>query len=192
MMPHTSGVSRDHHAHWYILWPAHIGTHHVQQVRGLRTVQLRQRSRAYSCDPDTSHSRQHSPIDLIRCTRRSAFSRRALVRCSCPMDRRFPDSHSIGGHESNGIEQLPGSRQSNPLFRKPVRRSIAVEPLLTAEDVAKRLNVSTDWVWDHSSRKKPLLPVIRMGDGTLRYRASGIEMFIDEHERMTSLRRRTG
>ena len=93
--------------------------------------------------------------------------------------------------ESNGIEQLPDSRQSNPIFRKPARRSIEIEPLLTAEDVAKRLNVSTDWVWDHSSRKKPLLPAIRMGDGTLRYRASGIEMFIDEHERMTSLRRRT-
>jgi hypothetical protein len=107
------------------------------------------------------------------------------------MDRRSPVSHSIARHESNGIEQLPDSRQSNPLFRKPAGRSIE-EPLLTAEDVAKRLNVSTDWVWDHSSRKKPLLPVIRMGDGTLRYRASGIEMFIDEHERMTSLRRRTG
>ena len=32
--------------------------------------------------------------------------------------------------------------------------------LLTAEDVAHRLNVSTDWVWDHSSRKAPYLPVI--------------------------------
>lgn len=64
-----------------------------------------------------------------------------------------------------------------------------VEPLLTAEDVAKRLNVSTDWVWDHSSRKKPLLPVIRMGDGTLRYRASGIEFFIDEHEQLSRRRR---
>jgi hypothetical protein len=46
------------------------------------------------------------------------------------------------------------------------------------------LNVSTNWVWDHSSRKKPLLPVIRMGDGALRYRASGIEAFIDERERL--------
>jgi hypothetical protein len=74
--------------------------------------------------------------------------------------------------------------------RKTPRRSFEVEPLLTADDVAKRLNVSTDWVWDHSSRKKPLLPVIRMGDGTLRYRASNIEAFIDEQERMTTLRRR--
>jgi hypothetical protein len=29
-----------------------------------------------------------------------------------------------------------------------------------------------------------------MGDGTLRYRASNIEAFIDEQERMTTLRRR--
>jgi predicted DNA-binding transcriptional regulator AlpA len=75
-------------------------------------------------------------------------------------------------------------------LRKPPRRVLNVEPLLNAEDVAKRLNVSTDWVWDHSSRKKPLLPVIRMGDGALRYRASGIEEFIDERERLSALRRR--
>lgn len=74
--------------------------------------------------------------------------------------------------------------------RKPPARWPHVESLLTAEDVARRLNVSTDWVWDHSSRKKPLLPVIRMGDGTLRYRASGIELFIDEHERLASLKKR--
>jgi hypothetical protein len=52
------------------------------------------------------------------------------------------------------------------------------------------LNISKDWVWDHSSRKSPLLPVIRMGDGTLRYRASKIEEFIDERERLTTMGRR--
>jgi len=62
------------------------------------------------------------------------------------------------------------------------------DPLLTAEDVARRLNVSTDWVWDHSSRRAPHLPVIRMGDGTLRYRSSGIEAFISERERLSALR----
>lgn len=87
-----------------------------------------------------------------------------------------------------GIESL-SSREMH-LSRKPVKRVIEVESLLTAEDVARRLNVSTDWVWDHSSRKKPLLPVIRMGDGALRYRASGIEAFIDERERLSALRRR--
>lgn len=88
-----------------------------------------------------------------------------------------------------GRPQIDEHRFSSQL-RKPPRRVVDVEPLLTAEDVAKRLNVSTDWVWDHSSRKKPLLPVIRMGDGALRYRASGIEAFIDERERLSAMRRR--
>jgi predicted DNA-binding transcriptional regulator AlpA len=88
--------------------------------------------------------------------------------------------------------QLESAIPSSPLVRKPPRRAVEVEPLLTADDVAKRLNVSTDWVWDHSSRKRPLLPVIRMGDGTLRYRASGVEAFIDERERMSAMGRRAG
>ena len=54
----------------------------------------------------------------------------------------------------------------------------AGDPLLTAEEVAAKLKVSTDWVWDHSSRRLPYLPVIRMSDGALRYRASGIEEFL--------------
>ena len=62
--------------------------------------------------------------------------------------------------------------------------------LLTAEDVAERLNVSTDWVWDHSSRKTPFLPVIRIADGTLRYRSSAIESFIEERERVSAMGRR--
>ena len=77
--------------------------------------------------------------------------------------------------------------------RKPPQRVTADEaadPLLTVEDVARRLNVSRDWVWDHSSRKMPQLPVIRMGDGALRYRASRIEAFIDERERLSAMRRR--
>ena len=83
----------------------------------------------------------------------------------------------------------------DPLKRKPPQTvgagtPLLGEPLLTVEDVARRLNVSKDWVWDHSSRKKPLLPVIRMGDGALRYRRSGIEAFIDERERLSSTGRR--
>jgi predicted DNA-binding transcriptional regulator AlpA len=79
-----------------------------------------------------------------------------------------------------------------PTERKMPSRAPDPDPLLTADDVAKRLRVSTDWVWDHSSRKKPFLPVIRMGDGTLRYRHSGIEAFIDERERVSSMGRRAG
>jgi hypothetical protein len=55
-----------------------------------------------------------------------------------------------------------------------MREAETEDPLLTVEDVALRLRVSKDWVWDHSSRKLPYLPVIRMSDGVLRYRASGI------------------
>ena len=64
------------------------------------------------------------------------------------------------------------------------------DPLLTADDVAQLLKVSKDWVWDHSSRKLPYLPVIRMGDGTLRYRLSSIEEFVNERERLSRSRRR--
>jgi len=95
--------------------------------------------------------------------------------------------------EPSGPTQIPSGisdAESSLQQRKPPKRTIELEPLLTAEDVARRLNVSTDWVWDHSSRRKPLLPVIRMGDGTLRYRASGIEAFVDEQERRSALRRR--
>ena len=75
---------------------------------------------------------------------------------------------------------------------RTIPRSTRDDPLLTVQEVAARLNVTKDWVWDHSSRKAPHLPVIRMGDGTLRYRASRIEEFIDERERLTNLRRRHG
>ena len=71
-----------------------------------------------------------------------------------------------------------------------MREVETVDPLLPAEDVALRLKVSKDWVWDHSSRRLPYLPVIRMSDGALRYRASGIEEFLKERERAASLRRK--
>jgi hypothetical protein len=76
----------------------------------------------------------------------------------------------------------------HPTSTQTVELSQHLDPILTAEDVASRLNVSVDWVWDHSSRKQPYLPVIRMSDGTLRYRASRIEDFIDERERASVLR----
>lgn len=65
---------------------------------------------------------------------------------------------------------------------------VPADPLLTVDEVALRLRVSRDWVWDHSSRRIPRLPVIRMGDGALRYRMSRIEEFITERERLSVLR----
>ena len=94
--------------------------------------------------------------------------------------------------------QQPSAAAGDPFIqahRKPPQRETApnggVDPILTVEDVARRLNVSRDWVWDHSSRKTPRLPVIRMGDGTLRYRASAIEDFICERESATANRARS-
>jgi predicted DNA-binding transcriptional regulator AlpA len=69
-------------------------------------------------------------------------------------------------------------------------QTFSVDPLLTAEEVAERLRVSKDWVWDHSSRRLPYLPVIRMSDGALRYRASEIDEFLSERARASSLRRK--
>jgi hypothetical protein len=73
------------------------------------------------------------------------------------------------------------------------REDIPYDPLLTPEQVAKRLNVSPDWVRDHSSRKTPRLPVIRLGGGPgraglLRYRASDIEKFVQEMARISEVR----
>lgn len=93
------------------------------------------------------------------------------------------------------VENTPAQPTTpiGPSERKPPQRSLGKnyldeDPLLTVDDVSRRLNVSKDWVWDHSSRKMPRLPVIRMGDGALRYRASGIEAFISERERISAQR----
>ena len=92
-----------------------------------------------------------------------------------------PTAHPEAFSEMGPSERLPPVNS--------VGRGSLSDPLLTADDVARRLNVSKDWVWDHSSRKSPHLPVIRRGDGTLRYRASGIEEFISEQERLSAFRR---
>ena len=75
------------------------------------------------------------------------------------------------------------------LLHMPERMQVS-DPLLTADEVAVRLNVTRDWVWDHSSRRLPYLPVIRMSDGALRYRASQIDEFVNERERASVLRRK--
>jgi predicted DNA-binding transcriptional regulator AlpA len=75
---------------------------------------------------------------------------------------------------------------TNAMIHEMPRR----DALLTVEEVAQRLNVSKDWVWDHSSRKAPYLPVIRMSDGVLRYRLSEVDEFVNERERLSSLRRK--
>jgi hypothetical protein len=84
----------------------------------------------------------------------------------------------------------PPSGDNNAGSSTVSTRGLATDPLWTPEQVAQRLNVSPDWVRDHSSRKEPRLPVIRLGGGPgraglLRYRASDIEKFIEEMERLS-------
>jgi excisionase family DNA binding protein len=54
------------------------------------------------------------------------------------------------------------------------------EHLLTISDVADWLGVSKGWVYDHTTRKQPRLPCIRLGELT-RFRREDVEKFIEEH-----------
>jgi predicted DNA-binding transcriptional regulator AlpA len=51
--------------------------------------------------------------------------------------------------------------------------------LLDAQEVAALLNVSASWVRDHSTRRQPRLPVVRLGS-LLRYRREDLLAWIDE------------
>ena len=89
-----------------------------------------------------------------------------------PANSTIPFPRSSTEAPSTPVTDLDAVSNAQPENPKRVRHAgygQDGDPLLTAEDVAQRLNVTKDWVWDHSSRKGPYLPVIRMGDGTLRY-----------------------
>jgi len=53
-----------------------------------------------------------------------------------------------------------------------------MEKLLTAEEVAQILNVSTAWVYDHADRKKPAIPSVRLGKA-VRFRPDDLRTFIE-------------
>jgi predicted DNA-binding transcriptional regulator AlpA len=99
-----------------------------------------------------------------------------------------PNISTLAGPHRPGYPTIGGNQAMGSALM--VQEVETVDPLLTAEDVALKLKVSKDWVWDHSSRRLPYLPVIRMSDGALRYRASGIEEFLKERERASCLRRK--
>jgi len=53
-----------------------------------------------------------------------------------------------------------------------------MEKLLTAEEVAQILNVSTAWVYDHADRKKPAITCVRLGKA-VRFRPDDVRTFIE-------------
>jgi excisionase family DNA binding protein len=57
------------------------------------------------------------------------------------------------------------------------------ECLLTPKDVAELLAVSVNWVLDHASRRRPLLPSVKLGKA-VRFRREEVEEFIRECARM--------
>jgi excisionase family DNA binding protein len=57
------------------------------------------------------------------------------------------------------------------------------ERLLTPKEVAEALSVSVAWVLDHSSRRRPHLPSVKLGKA-VRFRRADVETFIVECSRM--------
>ncbi len=57
------------------------------------------------------------------------------------------------------------------------------KPLLSIAEVAAQLGVSKDWVRDHATRRKPRIPVIRLGGkrALLRFRPCDVNQFVADH-----------
>jgi predicted DNA-binding transcriptional regulator AlpA len=55
--------------------------------------------------------------------------------------------------------------------------------LLTPEQVAEWLGLSTAWVRDHATRREPRIPVIRLGGkrARMRFRVDDIQRYITQH-----------
>jgi excisionase family DNA binding protein len=59
----------------------------------------------------------------------------------------------------------------------------APERLLTPKEVSEILSVSVTWVLDHASRRRPLLPSVKLGKA-VRFRREAVEEFIRDCARM--------
>ena len=66
----------------------------------------------------------------------------------------------------NGLHAVSGERQE-------------LETLLTVQEVAGILKVSSGWVRDHAGRKQPHLRCVRVGD-LLRFRPKDLQEFIEQ------------
>lgn len=75
---------------------------------------------------------------------------------------------------------------------EPVAPTRDPDDLLDSDDVQKMLKVNRDWVDNHCTRTKPLLPHVKFGEGrnsTRRFRREDILKFIDEHVVLPQRRR---
>jgi excisionase family DNA binding protein len=54
--------------------------------------------------------------------------------------------------------------------------------LLAVDDVARVLNVSKAWVYDHVDRKRPIIPSVRLGKA-VRFHPEDLRSFIEQMTR---------
>ena len=57
--------------------------------------------------------------------------------------------------------------------------------ILTPEDVASWLQVKVKWLYDHTTRSKPIVPHLRLG-GHLRFRRAIVDQWLDSQLRISS------
>src|ERR1700743_1583718 len=103
------------------------------------------------------------------------LSRSILVRTAeprtllPPQERNMPLIEPVPDPGIESLTDLPRSAlEIVPHRKKGPQRAITpnpamADPLLTVEDVGRRLNVRNAWVWDHCWRETHKLPVMRMG-----------------------------
>lgn len=73
-----------------------------------------------------------------------------------------------------------GSEQQQPALFTPAE----LPPrLLTLDEVSEFLQMSPAWVRDHTTRRQPRIPAIRLGGRrkVLRFRPQDIRVFVEEH-----------
>lgn len=75
-----------------------------------------------------------------------------------------------------------------PLEAPSASSDIEDEPLLNARQVAVRLGVSERWVRDHTTRRWPRIPGVKLGP-MMRYRRKDVDAFMQELNTTTSSRR---
>jgi excisionase family DNA binding protein len=111
---------------------------------------------------------------------RSAAAPCRLLACDCSHE--LTSFHPTTATEAGAVHpsEQPLQRRGRRFFPARHRSSARPSPLLTADDVARRLGVSRDWVYAQSRIGR--IPTVRLGRYR-RYRRESIEDWLNEIER---------
>jgi hypothetical protein len=94
-----------------------------------------------------------------------------------------PAPHGERGRD-DATAELARSFETRAAGTQPGLFSPAELPRLwSADEVATFLGMSRAWVLDHSTRRRPLIPCVRLGGAraVLRYRPVDVVAFVNEH-----------